>query len=275
MKAAGNWRGAFEHYVKAQRLLLMQNTNYHTGIDDIMRFDIAQVAEILPKLRPPPSLPAEADRHSRRAVAILESAVSDRDNDRAANEFGQAIYEAPWIPRLYLNRGLIYAKAGYPEAAAADMKRYLAFDPTVADAPSVRQKIGALDILSEARKPWYRYLNSWSMESGAVETITLRDRRLIVALAWPAKTDRRTPGTVLCSGTVDGRTFHGTCFDYMTSADDIKCFGEKIETEADGAIDSSGNLVVRYRGRIHYNTQSCRIDSQDWMVYRTYPAAPQ
>jgi hypothetical protein len=155
------------------------------------------------------------------------------------------------------------------------LKRYLAFDPTVSDAPSVRQKIGALEALSDARKPWYPYLRSWSMESGSVENITLRDHRLILGLAWPAKTDRRTPGTVLCSGTVDGRTFHGTCVDYMTSPDDIKCFGDKIEAEADGAIDSSNNLVVRYRGKIHYNTQSCRIDSQDWMVYRTFAAAPR
>ncbi|MGE5540305.1 MAG: tetratricopeptide repeat protein [Gemmatimonas sp.] len=268
---SGDVPAAFDHYVAAMRLLIRQQAEYGANVTDIFTFDVERLAEILPRLPSAPRTPREAERHTSTALAVIREAVRDHDNDRAAAALSDAIYEAPWLADLYRNRGLVYAKAGYPEAAAADLTRYLALVPEAADASTMKAKIAGLNALAELRKPWYPYLRSWTMERGGTESVVLRDRRLTVLVQMPAN-NALTPGDVLCSGSIDGRQFRGTCTNYVTAPNVVRCFGPKIEVPAEGGIDADGTLSIRYLGDINYNTRSCIINSQQSTVYRTFPA---
>lgn len=270
-KRKGDSASAFGHYVIAVRLLMNQNRNYSANIDAILKFDIGEFAEIVPKLRPRPAVPPDAERHTNRALAILKDAVGDRDNDRAVDVFWQAIYEAPWIADLYRDRGLVQARAGFPEAAAADMRRYLALNPAAPDTREIDRKLDALDRLAGARRPWYPYLRAWNMQAGDVESVTLRNLSLSVTVLRPAAQGVTREGDVLCRGTVSGRQFTGTCTNYLDQPNAQRCFGRTITAAAQGGIDDKGTLALRYLGDIHYNTEACVIDSQAWIVYRSFP----
>ena len=270
-ESAGDAKKAFDHYLRAERLLMLQNRYYRAGIDQAMDFDIAHMAELLKKRGLRPGVPAEADRHNRRAVAILRTASTDEDNDRAAFEFSEAIYEAPWVPDLHLNRGLALEKAGYTEAAIVELRQYLVLDPGARDAGAVRQKITELEVLAEERRAWVPFIGPWTYASGNVENLALRGRKLTLTLATRSASydaaDR--PGDVLCYGTIHGREMGGKCIDRPNAENDIRCLGANEEFNARGRIDASNTLVIESYHVINYNVNTCQINWQKWGVFRT------
>lgn len=272
----GDLRAAFDHEVMAYRLVTLYDRYYpqaaaaaEPGVQDHLAGDISRLAALLPRLSPPPPVPSEADRHNRRAIAMVKSATSDADNDRAMREFWAAQYEAPWIPDLYLNAGLTGATAGLPENALYDLRRYLILAPNAADASSVRQKIAELEVLAEERRPWLPYLTSWNMEKGGVETLTLRGRELTLIAGAGEQLPYR-PGEAICRGTISDRTFHGTCHQ-PTQGDETRCLGPVLSYDAEGGIDANNTLVIRARSDVNYSLETCAITRQDWQTYRTFP----
>lgn len=270
-KAAGNFAAAFRHYVVALRLLIAQSRR---GVDltNAINSDVAQLAEIIPKLPSRPGLTSEADRHVNRAVAILKAASSDEDNDNAASEFWSALYEAPWISANYLNLGLVMARSGFPKGAAADLRIYSMLDPSAADAASIKQKIAELEVVADEQKPWFPFLTTYPIVAGGTETVSLRDRRLMIVASKGNGTVQA--GEVLCSGAIHGTKFNGKCANYMNKPEAVRCFGSKVDREAEGEIDGNHVLTIRMRSTINFDVQTCQVNSQDWEVIQKLSSVP-
>jgi len=266
-QTAGNLKAAFDHDVRALRLLFGFNDPNATASYNA---DLARIAAILPRLPSPPGSLVQADLHNRRALAILKSATTDDDNDRAAREFWAAIYEAPWLADLYLNLGLVEAKAGYPERATGDLRRYLLLKPKATDTVAVEQKIAEQEVLSDERKPWYPFLTTWTYPDGDVKVIRLRGRQLKVVVTKGGGFVKT--GDVLCSGTIHGSKFQGKCATYSTD-EAVKCFGPKFDVDAEGEI-AANTLTIRNRGDINFNPQTCALNYQRWQVYLSFHPAP-
>ena len=92
-----------------------------------------------------PEASAEAHRHSVRARTFLQDAHTAQDYDHAAGEYMAAIGAAPWQASNYYNLGLVQDQAGYLEDAMRNLKLYLVARPHAADAPSVQDKVYALE----------------------------------------------------------------------------------------------------------------------------------
>jgi hypothetical protein len=270
---AGDRRHAFDHYVKALRLPMLEAWYYPDNVGLIFSDNVEHVGEILGALQPQPAIPGDAARHNRRAVALLKSAAGDADNDRASNEFGYAIYEAPWVADLYLDLGLVEAQAGTPESATLDFRRYLLLNPKARDSTEIEQKITDLELQAEERKPWLRFVNLWQMENGGAERVTLRGRKLVLAVDKPTPKTAEQPGDIVCSGTIHDRDFHGTCNFWPTTPEAIACLGAKRAYDADGRIEDDNTLVLRAVNDIQYREQSCAIISETRGAFRTIRAA--
>jgi tetratricopeptide (TPR) repeat protein len=258
------YRRAFQHDVKALQLIsVAQGDLPNAG----HRFDedLSRMAELLPKLKPPPPVSAVAANFSDRAIAVLHQARSDADNDAAAMSFGLAIHEAPWVADLYRDYGLVLAKAGNASGATSNLNRYLVLNPNASDAAATRQKVAELQPLADEQKPWRPFLGQQTMGKGQVDLLTLRDRRLLITLAAaPPNSGGYKSGDTLCLGTISGGQFRGRCAFKSDHPGFIKCFGGERDYAADGSIDAGGtHLVIHSITYVHYDPDSCTVDRED------------
>ena len=239
---------------------------------------LVQLAQIVPKLRPAPPVPREAERHNQRAVIMLKNAASDEDIDKAAYEFGQAMYEAPWLPDLYLNYALAWEKAGYPESAIANLRRYLLLRPKGSDAEQVEHKLTELEVLAEERKPWLPFLGSGTATDGAGISTTLRGRKFVIRITNTVGANRQAEvGDIVLSGVIDGARFAGKVFlrpnapNALVRPADVeswsRCFGPGVmELDAKGEIEPGGAKLIWKAKYPIYNQQSCVVVRHDWQV---------
>jgi hypothetical protein len=141
----------------------------------------------------------------------------------------------------------------------------------------VKQKITELEVLADERRPWYPLLGPWNYADGKSEQLKLRGRTLTLTLVTPSgkpvSADR--PGDVICRGTIHGSQMQGKCYDRPTDLNDIKCLGATQEYDARGAIDASGQFVIEANHYIHFNPQTCQINSQQWSRLRTFTPRSQ
>ena len=90
------------------------------------------------------------------AIERFQAGVSQADRgelDSALQSFGSAWESAPsWADAVY-NRGIVQARLGRVEAAAADLEAYLALRPGAEDAILVSQRIGQLRSLTDLPSP--------------------------------------------------------------------------------------------------------------------------
>jgi hypothetical protein len=267
---AGNYRAAFDHRVVAARLI---PTVRSALPDPTGQFDseLARISALLPRLDSPPAVPPAVEADENRAVGMLRAARSDFDNDAAADMFGWAIHEAPWVADLYRNEGMIEAKAGNARAAVIDLNRYLILDPGAPDAPSIRQKIADLEPLAAEQTPWQRFVGAKLM-TGQSERVSLRGRTLVLAVVTPpAPPDPESalkPGDTLCSGTISGTRFHGQCRFLDADPRFANCFGDNKTFPAEGAIEG-GTFRIRTVTYIYFHSHSCVIDTTKESVFRT------
>jgi len=263
------YRRAFDHDVNALRFIGIARAavpNAAQRFDD----DLARVAALLPKLKPAPAISSEVERHSDLAIAIMHQAHSDADNDAASNEFSRAIYEAPWVADLYRDYGLVLTKAGNAGAGRTNLTRYLVLAPQARDAAATRQRIAEIQPLADEQKAWLPFLGSKSMENDEIDLLTLRDRKLLITVATAAPDSGYKSGDTLCLGTISGNQFRGRCAFKSAHAGFIGCFGGERDYDADGGIDASGALIVRSIKYVHYDPESCAVDTEDRGAFRTY-----
>ena len=247
---------------------------------------VVAFANIVPKLRPFPAIPSEAERHNARAVSILKDAKTDDDIDKASHEFGEAVVEAPWIPDLYLNLALSYDKAGYPEWATQYLGSYLLLNPTARDADQIKQKIAELEVLAEERKPWLPFTTPFTLADGSSGSLTLRGRKLVVRVVNRADQGQSAEAgdDVFLSATIHGNRLEGKAFVHPDaplaepfSRKDpqgwIRCFGSSVMVlDAEGEIQPGG---TQFRVRVKepaYNTQSCVVVDHSWQQEATWNA---
>ncbi len=222
---------------------------------------LAQIGATLQAARASPPVPPEAERRNQRALAILRNASADSDNDRAAAEFGAAIYAAPWLADLYLNRGLVLARAGFPQAAATSLRQYLLLNPHAADAASVRGKIAELEVASEDQTPWLAFVSDWSVQQGGTIRMSLRGHTLTAYVLTPQPDTDQKPGDRICWGTVHGMRFEGRCTFWFSTDAAKTCFGSKREYEADGGI-TGNELQLDTITNLNFNTATCAINTE-------------
>jgi hypothetical protein len=273
-QAAGAYRSAFDHDVKALRLI--GDARYDMP-DGTQRYDrvLKRISALLPKLKPHAAVPPAAERLSNRAIDMLRQARSDDDNAGAAQTFALAIAEAPWVADLYRNEGLVRAKAGDAHAASIDLNRYLILNPGAPDAAAMRRKIADLAQLAAEEGPVARFVGIETRANGEVERLSVRGHTVLVSIVKPAAPpdpeSALQPGDTLCAGTMNGDQFEGHCAFVNSDQKFVACFGNKRDFPANGSIE--GNLF-RIRGvvDIHYHSESCVIDSQRQGPYRTYRA---
>ena len=90
------------------------------------------------------------------SIQRFEAGLSQADGGRledALQSFGAAWRDAPdWAEAVY-NRGIIQARLGRVEAAAADLEEYLALRPGAEDAMLVSQRIGQIRSLTNLPSP--------------------------------------------------------------------------------------------------------------------------
>jgi hypothetical protein len=264
---AGDKAAAFGHYVRASRAAAFLPAGPDAAYE--------RLAALVPTMRPAPSVPAEAERHSQRAMSILRTANSARDNDRAASEIRSALFAAPWVADLHLNYGVVLEHIGYPKAAGASLRRYLLFNPRASDAASVRQRIVDLELLAEELEPWRRFVGGqWSQsDSGGTFTVALRGRTLTATVVVARADADQKPGDVICTGTVNGTRFEGRCSLWSTNPEAKRCFGARREYEADGGIEG-GELRIMSTTNLNFGTSTCIINSENrgariWIKPRT------
>jgi hypothetical protein len=238
------------------------------------RFDtvLTRLSTVLPRLDPAPAVPVGAERRSEHAISILRQARSDDDNDAAAEEFGMAIYEAPWVADLHRNYGLVLEKAGNARGASVSLERYLLLNPEAPDAGQVRQKIADLAPLAAEQRPWLRYFGIRNTSDGEVERLALRGRKMVITVPKSAPSNTgsgRRPGDNICSGTISGLQFGGRCVFASADPDFVRCFSGKREYDADGGIEGS-SLIIRSVTRVNYHVESCVIETEDRGNFREY-----
>jgi tetratricopeptide (TPR) repeat protein len=273
-ETAGDLRAAFDHDVRALRFGFEARYPAAPGIYDQI---LGRVPTLVGAIKPPPSIPAEADRRNRRAIAIMQTAANPEENDRAAEEFGKAIYEAPWLADLYLNSGLVLEKAGYAELAIYGFRRYLILNPTARDVDTIKQKLAELEVLADERKPWLPFVGTTRRTNGSVLTLMLRGRNLSVTMVAPPnppnENDISKAGDIIAQGTIHGRQFQGKTIQRPTNEALIRCFGAEYELDADGTIDSTGTTLTIRNKAPTIAPQLCQTVSQQWEVWGTYTAA--
>src|SRR6185437_6846244 len=217
---------------------------------------VVAFAKIVPKLRPPPAIPSEAERHNERAVSILKGATNDDDIDKASHEFGEAVVEAPWVPDLYLNLALSYDKAGYPEWANQYLRSYLLLNPTARDADQIKQKIAELEVLAEERKPWLPFTTTtpFTNADGSNQSVTLRGRKLVMRVVNNSDQGQSAEAgdDIFLSATIHGNRFEGKAFvhphapltePFSRKDPDgwIRCYGSGVMAlDAEGEIQPGG-----------------------------------
>lgn len=274
---SGDYPAAFEHNVWTARCA--------NSADDGKEYlkDLVAFVEIVPKLRSPPKIPSEAERHNLRAVAMLKDAETAADFDKATGEFGAAIYEAPWVPDLYLNRALASEKAGSPEWAISDFKRYQLLNPAGSQTPQVMKKMTELEVLAQERKPWLPFLGTVSFQGGAAVSLELRGRKLVVRVANNlGKNEKAQIGDVIYTGTIHGTEFEGKVFvrpnapNVLSSATEpessARCFGLEQQNDAQAAIEPDGaHLAFKAKSAV-YDRQTCVASSAQWMAAARFSA---
>lgn len=94
---------------------------------------------------PKPRLPEEARKYKVQA----EFAVQQKQFDRAAGLYGQALEIAPWWPEGRFNRALILAEIKKYREAMREMKRYLLLAPEASNARAAQDKIYQWEAVAE------------------------------------------------------------------------------------------------------------------------------
>lgn len=273
-EAAGDRALAFRHNVKALQFIWLaaEQAGVARSINADGRIDAALVrlAALLPSI-PPPRVPAEADRHNRRAIALLQASAGEADNERAARAFADAIYEAPWIADLWLNAGLVLEKSGSGEAARSHLRRYIMLNPQAPEVPAVRQKIAALELLAEEQAPWRPFVNTYTHATQAVERITLVGRELVlssVSGATPQHNRRDKAGDVVARATIRGKAMPGKWISRSPDPDEIRCFGAVYDNDAEFVIENQ-QLVI-YINNPRYQPSTCTILDRTRIAVRRF-----
>jgi tetratricopeptide (TPR) repeat protein len=269
-----DYRTAFQEDLKLLRCASAEGNS--AAAISAWNVGLVQLVEIVPKLRPAPPVPREAERHNQRALVILKNAARDEDIDKASTEFGWAVYEAPWLPDLYLNFALTLEKAGYPEGAIGNLRRYLLLKPNAGDAEQVRRKLTDLEVLAEERKPWLPFLGSGTSPDGAGVSTTLRGRKFVIRVANNVGANQQANvGDIILSAAIDGTHFKGKVFVRPNAPNTIarpgdppswiRCFGPGVmELDAEGEIEADGSKLIWKAKYPAYDGQSCLIARYDW-----------
>ncbi len=270
--AAGSRQAAFQHYTRALQLLYHagpapQNENRFNSL--LMRLMSVRQAGL--------RLPDETQRHYRRAMAVLEQARDERDNERARQSFVDALYHAPWVPELWLNAGLVSEKAGDPEAARRYLRRVLLLDPEGSEGAAVRQKLATLELLIEDRRPWQPYAATYPFDDKRQETITLRGRQLELrsVTGSVAGSDRKDKaGDLIAYGTIrpGGQRFTGKWIFRPSDESNIRCFAAEYDTDAEFAIDPTTQMLVVSVTSSNFMRDSCQVTARNpGTVTRRFP----
>lgn len=267
---AGDYGAALRHAMAAFRFARLDRAREETADDRLL----ARMAALLPRVPALPPVPPDADRLNRRALAMLQTAASEEDNERAYRPLHDAVYEAPWIADLWLNGGLVLEKAGYPETAKVYLRRYAMLNP--ADAPSLAQKLAELDVQIEDRRPWTPYVNTYPFTDKRQEEISLRGRNFILrsVTGSAAQSDRRDKaGDVIAFGTVrNGARFPAKWIRRASDPDAIRCFGAEVEEDAEIAISAERQLTITVLNSPRYLRSSCEITGREPIQVRSFPA---
>ena len=83
----------------------------------------------------------EFPESARRHRIVAEAAVRDKQFDKAAEQYGEALRIAPWWPEGRFNRAQILGELGQFAQAAREMQRFLLLAPQHANARAAQDKV--------------------------------------------------------------------------------------------------------------------------------------
>lgn len=139
---AGRWREALNIYLE-----LLKGSATGSDREQELR---TRVIGIAAKVRPPLTLPKEAERLMARGEAAVERAKSPADFEAAVREFREATLVAPWHAPAYFNLGVALEKSGKSREAIQSYQRYLLAAPQAPDAAQVEKRIYKIEYDAEA-----------------------------------------------------------------------------------------------------------------------------
>ncbi len=96
-----------------------------------------------------PPIPEEARRHFVRGATLFKDAKAPDDYKQVVYEFEQAVIIAPWWPDARYNFALAQEAVGEYDLAIGNLKEYLLFKLSSADARAAQDKIYALEAEQE------------------------------------------------------------------------------------------------------------------------------
>jgi TonB family protein len=132
---------------------------------------VIRIAAAMPQL---PPIPEEARRHFVRGTALFKDAKSPDDFKQVTEEFQQAVRLAPWWPDARYNFALALEAAGDYDNAILNVKLYLLFKLSDADARAAHDKIYALEALPQKLEPEADVSKRVTISQGVIAGLLIR-----------------------------------------------------------------------------------------------------
>jgi hypothetical protein len=108
-----------------------------------------KIIKLAATLRPPPSIPEEARRHTARGKAAFEAAKNPDDFGDVVREFRQASLSAPWWGPPYFDLGRALDQSGDYARAKQSLSLYLLTSPPAVDAEAAQSLIYEIEYRQE------------------------------------------------------------------------------------------------------------------------------
>ena len=108
-----------------------------------------KIISLVQKIKPPPAIPEEAERHMARGKAAFKAAKDKEGFQKALDEYGLALKKAPWLANAYYNLGVIHDKSENYSEAIWSLKFYLMAAPNAEDARQAKNLIYEIEYRQE------------------------------------------------------------------------------------------------------------------------------
>lgn len=258
----GDIRTAIDRY---QDALAPATFSEDTGLKNEV---LGNIAALTGRLAAPPAIPDDARRYGIRGETLLQGAKDAAAFRRAATEFAAAVDAAPWWSSAYYNLALAFEGAQNAAGAIQAYKHFLSAEPNAREAPTIRDRMIALEVVAEeqARKnAWNGY---WRSPSGSLQRSELKNGVLTITEVEVSDAARESGyhnGQVLFSGTLSGENVTGTtampqCFEGAHWACK-RCFPGFQKKKASIRMPGPDVMIETYDDNFmdRFNTNNCAI----------------
>ena len=258
----GDIRTAIDRY---QDALAPATFSEDTGLKNEV---LGNIAALTGRLAAPPAIPEDARRYGIRGETLLQGAKDAAAFRRAATEFAAAVDAAPWWSSAYYNLALAFEGAQNAAGAIQAYKHFLSAEPNAREAPTIRDRMIALEVVAEEQTRKNAWSGYWRASSGSLLRSELKNNVLTmveVEVSDDAKKSGYYNGQVVFSGTlsgevVSGKTMMPHCFEGSHAACH-RCFPGFRQVTASYSMSGPDEIKAAYDDTFmdRFNTNNCAV----------------